>query len=78
LSICHDCGIYGAPVMESPDRRYTVIIVRALASPPPELPPRGALSFEGEQAAERNSLLLNPVDAARGPRRSRLSRPPER
>jgi hypothetical protein len=56
--ICGNCGVYVAAVMESAGRRYAVINLRALESPPPDLPAPVALSFDGEQAADRNARRL--------------------
>jgi hypothetical protein len=56
--ICRTCGVYVAAVMESNGRRYAVINVRALDSAPRELPMPVALSFDGEQAAQRNTRRL--------------------
>ena len=56
--ICRTCGIYVAAVMEADGRYYAVINVRTLDSAPWELPTPVALSFDGEQAAQRKARRL--------------------
>jgi hypothetical protein len=56
--VCRNCGVYVAAVMESEGRRYAVINLRTLESPPPQLPAPVAMSFDGEQAAQRTARRL--------------------
>jgi hypothetical protein len=53
--ICAFCGVYVGAMIDTPEGRFGIINVRALAQMPADLPPPQPMNYDGESAGSRTS-----------------------